>query len=95
MKNLMELIKMAKGETRNDAEASVLLSAFGPPPENFKPTMQLPVQNDMPSFSIAQKGIGGVIAGQTHGVLAPLFGKGGNAPPSLGELLVGESNATD
>lgn len=90
MDNVLELIKMAQGQTRNEAEQAQILSTFGAPPENFQPKVQLPVINDMPSFSIAQKGVGGALSGKDYGVPAPIPGQENPTPPTLGQLLIGD-----
>ena len=94
MDNLFQLIRMAQSQSGDVKEQAKILSAFGPPPEEFEPKMNLPVQNDLPSFSLKQPGLGGELVGKKHGVPAPMFGEKGARELSLGEILIGDTDAS-
>lgn len=88
----LALIKFVQQHTDDIDQQAKILAAYGPPPEEFEPKQKLPVQNDIPSFSLKQNSVGGDLAGLDYGVPAPMFGEKGNEAPSLGQLLVGDIN---
>lgn len=91
MKNILELVKLVQGTARNESEQLNILASMGKPPEeNFEPKMRLPVQNDIPAFSLKSSDFGSAIADLEHGRPAPVFGQGEKAEPSLGQLLTGD-----
>lgn len=91
MENLFNLLNFVQGQTGNIDEQAEMLAAFGAPPEEeLAPKQKLPVQNDMPAFSLKQAGVGTDLAGLDYGVPAPVFGQKGSGELSIGELLTGD-----
>jgi hypothetical protein len=86
----LALIKFVQKHTDDMNEQARILATYGAPPEELEPKQRLPVQNEIPSFSLKQDSVGSEIAGLDYGVPAPMFGEKGNEPPSLGQLLTGE-----
>lgn len=94
MQELLQLLKFVQQQSSDEKVQAEMLSVLleEPPPEDFTPKAQLPVENELPAFSLKQPGVGGDLAGLDFGLAAPLFGETGSGPPSLGALLTGEIN---
>ncbi len=91
--NIMEMIKLVQGKARSESEQLQSLAMLGPPPgEDFKPQIKLPVMNDVPAFNLGRPGLGSVVAGKEYGVAAPVPDQPITMPPSLGQMLIGETD---
>ena len=91
MKDLMQMLRFVQTQTHDIDKQAEMLAAFGPPPEEeITPLQNLPVQNELPAFSIAQANVGGDITGLDYGVAGPVFGQAGE--PTLGDILMGDFN---
>lgn len=91
--NIMELIKLVQGTARSEAEQIEALAAMADAPgDDFAPTMRLPTVNDLPAFKVGNGGIGSKIAGLDHGIAGPVPGQERTTPPTLGELLIGDTD---
>ncbi len=89
--NPVELIKFVREHFEPGSEQLQALAALSDaPPEDYKPVMQLPVQNELPAFKIGDGSPGSLLLNQGFGVPAPVFGQEGGGTPTIGQLLIGE-----
>ena len=91
----LELLKLVQGTARTEAEKLQALAGLADaPPEDFEPKMKLPVQNDIPAFKLGTGDLGSILAGLDYGVAAPVIGQDTSGDASIGQLLIGEENAS-
>ena len=90
--NPFELFQFVKSRFDNEHDQLHALAALqDAPPEDFSPTIKLPVQNPIPAFRLGDGGLGSLLANQDYGVPAPVFGQESSGETlDIGELLVGD-----
>lgn len=94
--NVLELIKLVQERAHTQEEQARLLASLADAPgEDFQPKVKLPVQNELPAFRLGDGSVGSLAAGLDYGVPAPVPGSEESREPSIGELLIGEGNATN
>jgi hypothetical protein len=87
----LELLKFVQGSARTEAEQLNALAAMADAPgEDFVGRIKLPVQNKLPAFKLGKGDLGSILAGQDHGVAAPVIGQETSGEPTIGQLLIGE-----
>jgi len=89
----LELIRFIEANVDGPEQLHALAALSDAPVEGFQSKIKLPVQNELPAFSLGDGGVGSSLRGLDYGVPAPVPGQESPAPLSVGELLVGDPNA--
>lgn len=90
--NPFDLIKFVEENVDSSEQLHALAALADAPGEDLVAKVRLPVQNEIPAFSLGNGKIGSMLAGTNYGVPAPVLGQAASKSPSLGELLIGDIN---
>ena len=92
--NPLELMQFVEANVPASEQLNALALLADAPGEDFQASIHLPVQNALPALRLGGPDVGSLLANMNHGVAGPVIGQASTTEPTLGELLIGETDGT-